>query len=69
MYVVMRYFVFMEGTVSSLIQGENISLVWNLLFLILFWRLVGKGEDGPCGGTLMQNPMMPLCCISFLCVL
>ena len=34
-----------------------------------FCRLVRKGEDGPCGATLMKNPMMPLCCVSFsLCI-
>ena len=29
-----------------------------------FCRLAGKGEDGPCGTTLMLNPMM---CIISLC--
>ena len=31
-----------------------------------FCRLVGKGEDGPCGAGLMKNPIMPLCWESFL---
>ena len=30
-----------------------------------FSRLVGKGEDGPCGATLIKNLMMPLCYVSF----
>ena len=63
MYVAMPYFVFIKAMVSCLIHGGNISHVSQFQFC----RLVGKGEDGPCGATLVLNPMMPLCPVSFLC--
>ena len=40
-----------------------------LYFPFQFCHLVVKGEDGPCGATLLLNLLMPFCCVSLLCVL
>ena len=57
MYVAMPYFVFMEAMVSWLINGENISYVWNPCCTPFtpFYSLVGKGEDGPCVPKLREE--------------
>ena len=62
MYVAMPYFVFMEDMVSDLIHGGTFIIFGAHVFLFQFCRLVSKGDDGPCGATLMLNPMM--CIIS-----
>ena len=59
MYVVTPHFVFMEAMVSCLIEGWNISRISQFHFC----HLEAKGEGGPCGATLMLNPLMPLCCV------
>ena len=69
MYVAMLYFVFMEVMVSDLIHGGTILIFGAHVSQFQFCRLVGKGGDGPCGATLMLNPMMQLRRVSFLCVL
>ena len=69
MYVVMPYFVFMEATVSWLINGENIPYVGNpccLLHFTVLWARVRMGHVCP---RFAGNPMMPFCFICFsLCV-
>ena len=68
MYVAMPYLVFMEAMVSWLINGENISYVWNpcrSLHFIVMWARVRMGHVCP---SFARNPMMPLCFIcSSLC--
>ena len=68
MYVAMPYFVFMEAMVSWLINGENISYVWNpccLLHFTVLWARVRMGHACP---SFARNPLMPLCLIcSSLC--
>ena len=54
----------MEAMVSCLIHGGNISHISQFQFL----PSCRQGEDGPCGAMLMLTPMMPLCCVSFPCV-
>ena len=52
MFVAMPYVVFMEAMMSHLIHGETF-LKLELMFLnSIFCRVVGKGEDGPCGPRL-----------------
>ena len=65
MYVAMPHLVFMDAMVSWLIHGRNIFHISQFEFC----RLVGKGEDGPCGATLMLNLLMPFCSVPLLCVL
>ena len=58
MYVAMQYFVFMEAIVSWLINGENISYVWNpccLLHFPFLWARVRMGHVPP---GFARNPMM-----------
>ena len=55
MYVAMLYFVFMEAMVPCLIQGENILFLEPMLFTP-FYRLVGRGKDGPCVSKLCEEP-------------
>ena len=64
MQVAMPYFVFMEAMVSCLINGGTFFIFGAHVSQFQFCRLVGKGEDGRCGATLMLNPMM---CIISLC--
>ena len=63
MYVLTPYFVFMEAVASYMIHSGKTSHFSQFQCCCL----VGKGEDGPSGATLMLNPMMPLCGVSFLC--
>ena len=69
MYVAMLYFVFVEAMVSDLIHGGTILIFGAHVSQFQFCRLVGQGEDGPYGAALILNPTMPLCRVSFLCVL
>ena len=69
MYEAMPYFVFMEAMVSHLIHGGTFLIFGAHVSQFQFCRRVGKGEDvGLMWATLMLNPMMPLCLVSFLCV-
>ena len=52
MYVAMPYFVFMEAMVSHLIHGGTFLIFGAHVSQFQFCRLVGKGEDGPCGPRL-----------------
>ena len=69
MYVAMPHFVFMGAMVSWLINGENISYVWNPCCLLHFTVLLARVRMGHVCPSFARIPMMPLCSISFsLCV-
>ena len=52
MYVAMPYFVFLEAMVSHLIHSGKFLIFGAHVSQFQFCRLVGKGEDGPCGPRL-----------------
>ena len=64
MYVAMTYFVFMEAMVSWLINGENISYVFNPCCLLQFTVLLARVRMGHMCPIFARHPMMPLC---FIC--
>ena len=65
MCVAKPFVVFMETMVSAWSTVKTLLIFYTRVSQFLFWRPVGKGEDGPCGATLMKNAMMPLCCVSY----
>ena len=54
----------MEAMLSDSIHGGTFLMFGAHVSQFRLWRLVSKGDDGPCGATLMLNPMM---CIVSLC--
>ena len=59
MYVAIPYFGFMEAMVSWLINGENISYVWNPCWLLHFTVLWGRVRMGHVCPSFARIPMRP----------
>ena len=68
MYVSMPYFVFMEVMVSQLIDGGTFLIFGAHVSQFQFLLSCRQGGGWATWATLMLNPMMPLCRVSFLCV-
>ena len=69
MFEAMPYFVFMEAMMSHLTHSGAFLIFGAHVSQFQFLPSCRQGWGWAMWATLMLNPMMPLCCVSFLCVL